>query len=622
MSHGFTRRFGLVAGAVALAAATVGFAAANGGAALKNSARGEAASSGVVNPSVNESSLFRIGTTDASSLATEQASTPSSGPTGRFLLGPEGTTPRTGGQVPASPQAATDVGVGTASTTLGTNFDGITGAEQAAANSAYDLEPPDQGLCSNGSEVVETVNNAYAVYSTTGTQLLAPTALTSLFGVRSENQGTFTSDPRCYYDVATQRWFVTELSIPNFFSAHARASKSYELVAVSDTPDPTGKFTTFSIDVTDRSNPGCPCFGDYPMIGADANGFYVTTTEFGIYSSAFNGVQIYAISKPGLVAAADGLARVPLVVHLGALPSPFPAEGGTIGETYHLSPALTPADGTFDAANSGTEFFSMSDAFPLSSNELAVYALTNTASLSTRSPALTLTDSVETLGQSYQFPATSFAVAQQAATSSSQTPLLDYIEAQTASTVPEGVLQADFDAVEETTYAHGELFTELSNASSQTDAVGTTTAEWFVLSPSFSGGTVSASVTNEGELGVSGQSLLYPDIVVNGSGLGDMVFTLSGTNYFPSAAFVAFGGSGPTGSIQVAGAGSTPEDGFTCYSYFVGPNFGGCRWGDYSGGVAAGSNIWMATEYIPAQSTRDFYTNWGTYIFSATAPTS
>ena len=570
-----------------------------------------AQASGSSAATVTYSSLTTVGTTNARAVS----KTKSSSGSGSYLLGADGNLPRTGGPgAPGGSVPTSNFAVQAAKGMSGsTGFSGITGSQQAAANGAYDLEPPDQALCSNGTYVVEAVNNAYAVYSPSGSPVLGPIATTALFGIPPEQPngaGSFVSDPRCFYDSATNRWFVVELSIPNFFAPHQHASKSYELIAVSQTADPTGAFTTFSIDTTDQSDAGCPCFGDYPMLGVDANGIYLTTNEFPIYKSGFNGVQLYAMSKQGLVAATDGTASAPTVVHFGALASPFPAEG--VGETYHLSPALTPSDGSYDTANGGTELFTMSDAFPVSSDLLSVYSLTNTSSLATASPALTLSSKLVTLGQYYQFPETGLAVPQKAAKSSSQTPLLNYVESQTGTTVPAGVLQADFDAVEETTYANGELFTELSNASSPTSSVGTTSAEWFVIS-------ATGALLNEGNLAVSGQSLLYPDLVVNGSGVGDMVFTLTGSSYYPSAAYVPFGSSGPSGKVTVAGAGSGPEDGFTCYAYFVGANYGGCRWGDFSGGVAVGSKVWMATEYIPPASTRDFLTNWGTFVFQAPA---
>src|SRR6185503_8431983 len=42
----------------------------------------------------------------------------------------------------------------------------------------------------------------------------------------------------------------------------------------------------------------CPtgCFGDQPLIGADANGVYIATNAFLLPRSGFRGAQLYAIS--------------------------------------------------------------------------------------------------------------------------------------------------------------------------------------------------------------------------------------------------------------------------------------------------------------------------------------
>ncbi len=621
MNRSFVRRLAAVLGAGALASATLAVSTGAAGAAKNESARPPASSSAVVRASVSHVALQRIGTKNATVLAASTTHIKLSKSTEKVLIGDTQTITRTKGSSSAAPSVPTNFPVKTkapSNAPSSAGFAGITGSQQASANNAYDLEPPDQGLCSNGTYVVEVVNNAYAVYSTSGTILLGPIATTSLLGIPSENAGSFVSDPHCYYDQSLNRWFVVELSIPNLFAAHRRATRSYELISVSDTSSPTGAFTTFAIDSTDPSDPGCPCFGDYPMIGTDAYGFYLTTNEFSIYRPNFNGVQLYAMSKQELASAADG-GSAPTVLHFSNLPSPFPAE--SVGETYHLSPALVPNGGAFDMSQNGTEYFTMSDAFPVTSDLLATYAMTNTASLASSSPSVSLTSTLVTV-QSYQFPETGLGVAQKAFPAKSPPPLLSYIESQTGTSVPEGVLQADFDAVQETTYAAGHLYTELSNATSPTAPVGTTTAEWFELTPSVGSSGVSATLANQGNVAVAGQSLLYPDLAVNSSGAGDMVFTLTGTKYYPSAAYVSFGSSGPTGNVTVTGVGSGPEDGFTCYAYYVGPNYGGCRWGDFSGAIAVGKNVWMATEYIPpnsGQTARDFYTNWGTFIFHENA---
>ena len=71
--------------------------------------------------------------------------------------------------------------------------------------------------------------------------------------------------------------------------------------------------------------------------------------------------------------------------------------------------------------------------------------------------------------------------------------------------------------------------------------------------------------------------------------------------------------------MRIASPGADPEDGFTCYAAFVGPGYGGCRWGDYSMEAAMNGRIYMSTEMIP-QTNRDEISNWGTYAWSAPAP--
>ena len=83
-------------------------------------------------------------------------------------------------------------------------------------------------------------------------------------------------------------------------------SHSAVLLAVSQSADPTGGWNVYSLDTTNNTgtpdHQGCPCFGDQPLIGADANGFYITTNEFPIAGDGFNGAQVYAISKAALAA--------------------------------------------------------------------------------------------------------------------------------------------------------------------------------------------------------------------------------------------------------------------------------------------------------------------------------
>src|SRR5260370_34290156 len=58
---------------------------------------------------------------------------------------------------------------------------------------------------------------------------------------------------------------------------------------------------------------------------------------------------------------------------------------------------------------------------------------------------------------------------------------------------------------------------------------------YFIVTPSLSSGSLSASIANQGYVSVNQNSVVFPSIGVNTSGKGVMTFTLVGGNYFPSA---------------------------------------------------------------------------------------
>ncbi len=90
-----------------------------------------------------------------------------------------------------------------------TGFSGLSHLDQRLAgtgaytNTQFSLEPPDQGLCVGNGFVIEPVNDAFAVYNESGTQLTATTALNQFYKrppavVRSTPPvfGDFLSDPK------------------------------------------------------------------------------------------------------------------------------------------------------------------------------------------------------------------------------------------------------------------------------------------------------------------------------------------------------------------------------------------------------------------------------------------
>ena len=491
----------------------------------------------------------------------------------------------------------------------GGGFMGITHRDQRRAgtgsyvNTQFSLEPPDQGLCVGNGFVVETVNDALRVFSTSGTPLTDTTPLNEFFKLKPAIQrgppavfGDFVSDPRCYFDSATNRFFITALQIDLNATTGAFGPRSRVFIVVSQASDPTKAFNIFSLDVTDDgkngtpSHPNCPCFGDQPLIGADANGFYVSTNEFPLFVNGFNGAQIYAISKKGLEAPSPS----PMFVHIDASQALVPFGG----LSFSIQPASSPA-GIFETARGGTEYLLSSlDFNGTLDDRIAVWALTNTASLDAAVPAVTLQDVVissEVYGQPPN--------AQQ---QGGATLLGDSVHE------PLELVASNDDRMNQTVFADGLLWSGVNTVVKTPNGPTRTGLAFFVVSPSLSGGRLSATIANQGYVAVNQENVLFPSIGVNPAGEGVISFTLVGPDSFPSAAYAKVRASGAAAEVHISGPGAGPEDGFSGYEEFGGADV--ARWGDYSAAVADESgNIWLATEYIPS-SKRTVLANWGTFV--------
>jgi hypothetical protein len=506
-------------------------------------------------------------------------------------------------------------------------FNGLNNIDQRSANDGkqYSLEPPDQALCVGNGYVVEAVNDVIRVYDQVGHPLTGAEALNSFFGlppqiIRKPNPnddiiGPFLSDPRCFYDPQTKRWFVSELEQDNGNNGRA-TGRNYNLLAVSETSDPTGEFTVFQYDVTDdglngtSNHAGCPCFGDQPLLGADEFGVYQSTNEFG--ATTFNGAQIYAISKAKLIAAASAeQSSVPLVVHIDASQELIPFGG----LSYSIQPARSASPYTYEAAENGVEYALSAlqfgnPGYEVYDNRIAVWAITNTKSLNTNLPVLTLSFNVvhsETYGQ--PDPATQKAG--------------DDIPLGASLGDSEVLIATNDDRMNQVTYSSGLLYGSV-NSKLKVGGASQTGAAWFAVNPSFKGPTLEGTVSHQGYIAVAGNNVIFPSVGVDADNDGAIVFTLTGNQYFPSVAYTTISNGVTPQVVHVAAAGQGPEDGFA-----GSPQFGGngvARWGDYSAATWDGERVWFAGEYIPedcevnALPCREVLMNWGTFVGSIQLP--
>ena len=546
-----------------------------------------------------------------------------------------------------------------------TSFDGLNFFNQRFANNGnqFSVVPPDQALCAGNGFVLESVNDVLNIYGSDGTSLLGVTDLNTFYGypaainraVTPLRFGPSITDPTCHFDTDTQRWFHVVLTLDRAVpTSQALNGKNHLDIAVSNTSNPLGSWTIFKIPVQDDGTDGTPdhncharvrinnvptlihaqCLGDYPHIGMDANGLYITTNEFDLFTPGFfHGAQIYAISKRAL--AAGGAVNV-VQFDTPSLTAtlPFQVPGFTVW------PALSPSAADFKLDNGGTEFLLSSLAVFSSTrsfNELVLWELTNTQSLDAPTPSVQLT--AGTVGtQTYAIPSSSnqkagdFPLGQCLADGTLVTPfgtgcwrLLIVPPPTGPFPQTETRLPSNDSRMQQVSWANGKLWAALDTAVT-VSGHNQAGAAFFVLQPAGSPSNPHASVVTQGIIALSGNNVTYPAVGVNSSGRGVIAFTVLGNDHYPSAGYSSLDAKAGAGDVHIVAEGAGPDDGFSAYFPEVNPVRP--RWGDYGAAAIDGNTIWFASEYtaqtcnlttyvtsnFTCSSTRGALGNWATRV--------
>jgi hypothetical protein len=546
--------------------------------------------------------------------------------------------------------------------TFNAGFEGLNLYQQryARGGNQFTVEPPDQALCAGNGYELEAVNDVLNVFDSAGHSALPDNTATnivaglprdvnhavdlnSFFGYapainRSTGvRGPSLTDPTCLYDAATQRWFVTVLTLETLPNGSLTLVNHLD-TAVSQTSDPTGQWNIYKVDVTNDgtntggANPG-PYLGDYPHIGADANGFYITTNAYPWLSGGFAGAQIYAFSKAQLAAGAGNVTMVHIDTS-GKVNAP--SDAGATQPGFTVWPAQSPGANQFATVNNGTEYFLSSNAADEAthpvvgtggsyvSNELVSWTLSNTASLNTSSPALNLSTRIVPVG-TYAIPPKQRQqgagtppgtdVPQGHCINDTTTPTIAGVGCwrllfggQPAHNEVISTPDSNDTRMQQVMYANGKLWGALDTALNPGGGGQRAGIAWYVVNPS------SSKVALQGYLGAQGYDFAYPAIGVTSSGRGVIAFTASGDSLNPSAAYAPIDGivgAGPW-NVVPGGQGAAPDDGFTSYKAQVGtpPR---TRWGDYGAAAVVGNSVWVASEYVASACD---YSTWGGPFFS------
>jgi hypothetical protein len=497
------------------------------------------------------------------------------------------------------------------------SFEGLNHFDQRTANNGnqFSIEPPDQGLCVGNGFVLETINDVLQVYDTKGNALSPVTDLNTFYGYPpAVNRttgviGPQLTDPSCLFDAATNRWFHVVLTLEVDPADGGLLGPNHLDIAVSRTSSPLGGWNIYQLPVQDDGTQGtpshvdCPCIGDYPHIGADKFGFFISTNEYplsddpGLYGNNYNGAQIYAFSKAALAAGAAS-------VNVVQFESPELGDG---------TPSFTawPAQfnpGGFVTRDNGTEYFLQTNAAEETLNDegmdnrIGFWRMTNTRSLDTASPAPRLASAV--LGsETYGVPPLS-------EQKGGSVPLRDCLLVACLTGVGpspgevEGPLDSLDSRMQQTWFADGKLYGAFGTIANVAGNIKAAIA-WVVVNPS------SPRITSQGYLGVARNNVTMPAVAVLPSGRGVLAFTLVGTRHFPSAGYAEVRNGRVTGDARVAGRGAGPEDSFCEYRFFncanTDPPAIRPRWGDYGAAVTQGNSVWIASEWIGQTCTFSAY---------------
>lgn len=476
-----------------------------------------------------------------------------------------------------------------------TGFSSLSTVDNASVV-GFELEPPDQGLAVNNNVLVVATNLAIQVYDATSFNPLVsfsgvfarPLPLAYFFGdanVFSDPQVFF--DPTLYTPADTTaasrgRWIVTAMSSEGFTGGNPTGDQFID-VAVSVTSNPAGAWNVYRIETFSSDLAGCEaadCLPDYPKMGFDSNGFFISVDLFNNVSTGlFVGAATYAIPK------------VPLRDNAGF--ANYWRFTYNSGDSFLVQPSMPAPGQPSSSAMGGTEFLLEARKFTDSvSNTIRVWAIEHTSLLNSPS-GVTVTGidvaTPSTPGADGYYSGHTVAMLQPDPPNG--TPLNDLLGLD-APYIDGGY--AGFQSTVQ--YASGRLYGVLTTSDPYDSA---NLLSWYAIAPAVNSktGVLSASLKYKGTIRPpAGYSLSYGAFGLTKKGSGVIGFNIMNPapyvlGNFPSTGFVKFTGSKLSGNLVVTGIGVAPDDGFTsqfdcCYlSGGVHGIAGIGRWGDYAAAV-------------------------------------
>ncbi len=158
------------------------------------------------------------------------------------------------------------------------NFDGL--------DNINNVVPPDTHGDAGPSHFFQLVNLSFAIYDKAGVRLLGPLNTSSIWEGLPHNSNN--GDGIVLYDEQADRWLISQFSFPTF-----PQGPFYQMVAVSQTPDPLGSWYRWEFAFSDLP--------DYPKFGIWPDGYYMSGNRLKSKTLQWDGAMAVAFNRTAMI---------------------------------------------------------------------------------------------------------------------------------------------------------------------------------------------------------------------------------------------------------------------------------------------------------------------------------
>ena len=171
------------------------------------------------------------------------------------------------------------------------NFDGM-----AAGGSV----PPDTYGEAGLDCYFQVVNTTFAIYNKSGVRIFGPVSNSAIWTGMPNNENS--GDAVVHWDENAQRWLFTQFSLPDYPNG-----PFYQMIAISQTPDPTGSWYRYQYQFADMP--------DYPKFGIWPDAYYMSANRFG--AGGWQGNGAYAYDRAAMLAGNPEAQRISFEISVG-----------------------------------------------------------------------------------------------------------------------------------------------------------------------------------------------------------------------------------------------------------------------------------------------------------------